>query len=112
MATVIDLPFSLNSEPVKYTLIALTTPIWLPFVRALWKELNDSLRPEGGILGLAPSEKELEALNKSQGLHDSPLISETWAEREAGSGPRQAPRRTRSPSAARPSAAPRPRGFR
>lgn len=109
----IDLPFSLNSEPVKYVVIALSAPIWMPFARALWKELNDSLRPEGGILGLAPSEKELEALNKSEGLHDTPLISETWAEHEAGTGPRQAARRTRSSGAAAPSApAPRPRGFR
>jgi hypothetical protein len=110
MASVIDLPFSLNSEPVKYVVIALSSPVWLPFLRALWKELNDSLRPEGGILGLAPSDKELEALNKSEGLHDTPLISETWAEHEAGNGPRQAARRTRSAPTA--SAAPRPRGFR
>ncbi len=108
----LDLPFSLNSEPVKYAVIALSAPIWLPFVRALWKELNDSLRPEGGILGLAPSQKELEALEKSQGRHDSPLISETWAERDAGTGPRQARSTRATRSAAAPSAAPRPRGFR
>lgn len=109
----IDLPFSLNSEPVKYVVIALSAPVWMPFARALWKELNDSLRPEGGVLGLAPSEKELEALNKSEGQHDTPLVSETWAEHETGSGPRQPARRTRTSAApARTSPAPRPRGFR
>ncbi|MCY3002433.1 MAG: hypothetical protein NTV21_11575 [Planctomycetota bacterium] len=108
----IDLPFSLNSEPVKYVVIALSAPVWMPFARALWKELNDSLRPEGGILGLAPSEKELEALNKAEGLHDTPLISETWEEHEGGTGPRQAARRTRSSGASAPAATPRPRGFR
>jgi len=49
----------LNSEPVKYGIIFLSTPIWLPFAKALWRELNDSLRDEGGIFGAAPSAKEL-----------------------------------------------------
>lgn len=106
----IDLPFSLNSEPVKYAVIALSAPVWLPFARALWKELNDSLRDEGGILGLAPSQKELELINRREGRHESPLISETWDEHETGTGP-AATRRARS-AAAPPTQAARPRGFR
>lgn len=103
----IDLPFTLNSEPVKYAVIVLTTPVWLPFLRALWKELNDSLRDEGGILGFAPSRRELDKINRREGRHDTPLISETWDEHEAERGS-AATRRVRT-GAAR---APRPRGFR
>ncbi|MBM3990489.1 MAG: hypothetical protein FJ298_05700 [Planctomycetes bacterium] len=76
--------FSLNSEPVKYALIALTVPLWLPFVRALWKELNDSLRAEGGLLGEQLSRDDLVRLDKTSGRHESPLVSETWDEHERG----------------------------
>ena len=104
--------FSLNSEPVKYALIALTAPFWWPFVRALWKELNDSLRDEGGILGQQLSRAELERVNKSQGRQESPLVSETWDEHERGDdAPSRGARRGARASSAGP-ARPRPRGFR
>jgi len=103
---------SLNSEPVKYALIALTAPFWWPFVRAMWKELNDSLRDEGGILGQQLSRAELERMNKAQGRRESPLVSETWDEHERGDeAPAKGSRRGARASAA-PQSSPRPRGFR
>lgn len=101
-----DFAFSLNSEPVKYALIALTIPLWWPFVRELWKELNASLRDEGGILGAQLSDKEIERLNRAQGRRDSPLVSETWDEHENGGKPT-----ARGPAMGTPARA-RPRGFR
>ncbi|MFM7299341.1 MAG: hypothetical protein ACKO4Q_19215 [Planctomycetota bacterium] len=104
--------FNLNSEPVKYALIALTAPFWWPFVRAMWKELNDSLRDEGGILGQQLSRAELERMNKAQGRRESPLVSETWDEHERGdAAPAKGSRRGARASAA-PQSSPRPRGFR
>jgi hypothetical protein len=101
-----DFSFSLNSEPVKYALIALTTPLWWPFVRELWKELNASLREEGGIFGSQLSAKELEQLQRVQGRRESPLVSETWAEHEGGA------QRGSRERVAQPTARPRARGFR
>lgn len=103
-----DLPFALNSEPVKWTLIVLSAPVWMPFFRALWKEWNDSLRDEGGMLGFAPTARELEQINRREGRHKSILINETWDEYEQSRG-----LSTPSPrSTATRSAAARPRGFR
>ncbi len=82
--------FSLNSEPVKYALIALATPIWLPFLRALWKELNDSLRDEGGVLGMPPSKKELAKMDRELGAHENTMLSVTWAEHSAANERRRA----------------------
>ena len=56
----------LNSEPVKYGILFLSSPIWLPFVKALWRALNDALRDEGGILGNTPTAAELRALEREQ----------------------------------------------
>jgi hypothetical protein len=103
--------FSLNSEPVKYALIALTAPLWWPFVRALWRELNDSLRDEGGIFGQQLTRAELESVNKAKGRHESPLVSETWDEHERGGAAPSSSRRGPRASPA-PATRPRPRGFR
>ncbi len=103
--------FSLNSEPVKYALIALTAPFWWPFVRALWRELNDSLRDEGGIFGQPLTRGESDRMNKAEGNHETPLVSETWDEHERGGAAPSSSRRGPRTSPA-PAARPRPRGFR
>ena len=72
------LAITLNSEPVKYAIILLTAPFWLPFVKALWRELNDSLREEGGLLGRTPTAQELAEMNREMGAHESALVSERW----------------------------------
>ncbi len=36
----------LNTEAVKYTLLAVSSPFWWPFVRELWREFNDILAEE------------------------------------------------------------------
>lgn len=110
-----NLPFSLNSEPVKILLILILSPLWLPFIRALWKELNNSLRDEGGVLGVAPTKKQLATLDRELGRRESTMVSETWedhlAKEKRGSPARGGARR--APAARRPAAPPpKPRGFR
>lgn len=68
--------FGLNSEPVKYLLIVLTAPFWIPFFKALFKEFNDSLRDEGGLFGLPPTKEKLAEMNRELGKFRSPLVSE------------------------------------
>jgi hypothetical protein len=107
------LAVSFNSEPVKYAIVALAAPLWIPFARALWHTLNDSLREEGGLLGRPPTEEELAELEKRFGPASASLIS---VPKEGAVRPRD-PRATRRGSAqAAPgsaaSAAPRRGGFR
>lgn len=79
----------LNTEPVKYAIIALSAPVWLPFARALWREFNDSLRDEGGVFGHAPTAAELAAIERERGRFHTSLLNVTWEEheREQARGP-------------------------
>ncbi len=72
----------LNSEPVKYALVALTFPFWAPFARALWTEFNDALRDEGGLFGAAPTAEQLKAIERARGRYRSGMVSVTWDEHE------------------------------
>ena len=91
---------ALNSDVVKFTLLAVTVPLWWPFLKALYTELNNALREEGGLLGSKPSEQELRRIDQAEGRYESPLVSQERKE----SQPRQASPgsgagRTRSSSA-------------
>jgi len=101
--------FNFNSEFIKYLVIALTIPFWLPFVKALLEDFNDALRDEGGLLGYAPPRSKLEEMNRDLGRYDSVLVSEPWERigARASTGPQ-------TPSARGASAAPQKRtpGFR
>ncbi len=91
-----------NTSIVKYLLVALAAPLWLPVLRALWVEVNRMLVEDGGVFGRPPSAKEAEALREDlAGLPDS-LVHEPFARQhqaragapksEAG-GPLSTPRR-------------------
>lgn len=100
----------LNSEPVKYAIIALSFPLWAPFAKALWQEFNDSLRDEGGIFGEAPTAAELAAIERERGRFRSSLVSVTHEEQERIDGASPAASRSQAPG--RPAALSRARGFR
>lgn len=40
---------------VKYTLLLLSSPIWLPFVKELWAEFQLAMREDGGLWGPSPT---------------------------------------------------------
>jgi hypothetical protein len=50
------------TDVLKYVLIIALAPIWLPFVKALWEELNDALRPDGGLFGPEPTQRRREEI--------------------------------------------------
>jgi hypothetical protein len=97
----------LNSEPVKYAIVAMAAPLWIPFARALWHTLNDGLRDEGGLLGQPPTEEQLRELEQRYGPAGASLISVP----KDHHGPRMVPGRAGNPPAARPSSSARS-GFR
>lgn len=88
------LAIALNSEPVKYAILALTAPLWIPFFKALWHTLNDGLREEGGLFGHPPTEEQLRELETKFGPAASSLISVPKEGPLLASGKRAVPRAT------------------
>ena len=107
------LALELNSEPVKYAIVALAAPLWIPFTKALWHTLNDGLREEGGLLGQPPTEEQLAELEQRFGPAAASLINVpkegAMRPQESRGGRRGSARGARGRD---PAAAPRRGGFR
>jgi hypothetical protein len=58
----------LNGEMARYLLLAVTAPLWWPFLRELYREMNAALREEGGLFGNSRPSQDLER-------YSSPLVS-------------------------------------
>jgi|RhiMethySRZTD1v2_1073278.scaffolds.fasta_scaffold1376069_1 hypothetical protein len=92
----------LNTDLLRWILLIGAAPLWWPFLRALWRDFDDSLSEEGGVFGRAPGPRELERIRKRAAERPDPLISEPWARRDqpakkaAHSDATAAPRRTRN----------------
>ena len=41
----------MTGEALRYLVVLLAAPLWYPFMKAIWREMNRSLADEGGILG-------------------------------------------------------------
>lgn len=87
LATLAEL--DLNTEAFKYTLLALTSPLWWPFVRELWRELNDILAEEGGLFGRKPTDKELAELRRERAAREAALVNEVRESAKGGRGRRR-----------------------
>ena len=61
----------------KLLVVAILAPAWVPIVQALWKEVNDSLIEEGGVLGDAPSPEEAQLLAEQRRASGESLQSVT-----------------------------------
>jgi hypothetical protein len=91
------LALELNSEPVKYAILALTAPLWIPFIKALWTTLDDSLRDEGGLMGEAPTREKLREMEEKHGHVAESMLSDPIGFSDAtpiGTPPASAPRAT------------------
>ncbi|HTF90926.1 MAG TPA: hypothetical protein VK843_21080 [Planctomycetota bacterium] len=100
---------ALNTLFIKYAIIACTFPLWLPFLKALYVELNDALAAEGGLFGRTPTQRELRLITRDPTRSKSPLVSEEFDPDRPGqrraqptstaSGQRQAtPKQARGPA--------------
>lgn len=49
---------------VKYLLLILSAPLWLPFAKALWGEFLKDMRPDGGLVGPIPSPVERQEIER------------------------------------------------
>ena len=96
----------LNKEILRWVLMIGSMPIWLPFLLTLWKDFNDALREDGGLIGEPPPLRELEQIRKERASKPDMLVNEPIVR----PGDRRRPRmRAVNPSGASPL---RPGGFR
>ena len=80
----------LNTEAVKYTLLAVSSPLWWPFVRELWREFNDILAEEGGLFGRQPTEKEIAQIRRERADREAALVNELREQARSARGKRRA----------------------
>ena len=59
-------------------LVLATAPAWVPFMRALWEELNEAMADEGGLFGRIPTNLELEEITREKRRRPAPLIHAPW----------------------------------
>ena len=110
------LAIALNSPAVKYAILLLAMPLWLPFAKALWAEFNDILADEGGLLGREPDEDELKEILRERARREAALVRELRDE-EAFAPRRRPDMGSRGgfgpprPRASGPATTPRRRGF-
>lgn len=106
----------MNTDILKYVLLIAAAPIWLPFAKALWEELNDALRPDGGLFGPEPTQAKREKILDEIAREDPRVVHEPLAHvqnRSSGQSASGTRQRTPSRPAAPKSEPSRPRrGFR
>jgi hypothetical protein len=98
-------------EILKIAFVLVTAPIWLPFLKAMRRELNDLFEEDGGLFGDDPGPVGREAIRARRARRPSVLVHEWLAHVRSGSGRAVggAPRAAQSLPARRVDAAPRPR---
>ena len=49
---------------IKYTLLILAMPIWLPFLRGMWIEFKMAMREQGGLVGPKLSPRDVKRVQE------------------------------------------------
>ena len=69
----------MTTDILKYIVLILSAPLWMPFARALWEELNDALRPDGGLFGPEPTQRKREEILAEIAREEPRLVHEPLA---------------------------------
>lgn len=71
------------NEDTIYRIITLVlmAPLWMPVIKALYKDFQGALWEEGGLFGRPPGKKKLQKLSERYGDYESPLVNEPHAAR-------------------------------
>ena len=89
----------INKDILRWVLLIAATPLWLPFLRILWRDFNRALEEEGGIFGQPPSPQEIERIRREKLSDAETLVSEPWARRGEQAARRRAGRAGRGTEA-------------
>lgn len=82
-------------EFLKIAFVLVTAPIWVPFLKAMKRELNDLFEEDGGLFGDDPGPIRRAAIRARRASQPPVLVHEWLAHVRAGSGlSANAPRRT------------------
>jgi len=71
---------------LKYLILALTAPIWMPFLKALWEELEHALRDQGGLFGNEPTAEQLIEIQREMAMEEDRVVNEPLAHRRRSPG--------------------------
>jgi hypothetical protein len=77
----------INKDILRWVLLLAAMPIWLPFLRILWRDFNRALQEEGGIFGRTPTARDAERIRLEKMREPEPLVSERWARRGETAAP-------------------------
>ncbi len=69
----------MSTDVLKYIVLIVSAPLWLPFAKALWEELNDALRPDGGLFGPEPTQRKREEILDEIAREEPRLVHEPLA---------------------------------
>ena len=63
---------------LKFTVLLVTAPIWIKILRAMFDEVQSTLRDEGGLFGKNYSRREREKIEEKYGPKQISLTTTTW----------------------------------
>mgnify|MGYP003656307014 CR=1 FL=1 len=66
----------------KLMVLGISAPMWIPILKELWKEVNESLAEEGGVFGDVPDEKAAKAINLTRAREGKSMVSVLMADRD------------------------------
>jgi hypothetical protein len=69
----------MNTDILKWIVLLGSAPFWLPFARALWEELNEAMRPDGGVFGKTPGPLERKQIEQEMEREPPRVVHETLA---------------------------------
>lgn len=66
---------------LKYLIVFGSAPLWLPFLKALYEELEAALREQGGLFGEEPSAERLAEIRQEIAMEEERVVNEPLAYR-------------------------------
>ena len=66
---------------VKYLILIASAPFWMPFMRALYEELEAALRDQGGLFGDEPSAEKKAEIRREMAMEEDRVVNEPLAHR-------------------------------
>ncbi|MFN0006783.1 MAG: hypothetical protein ACKVXR_02655 [Planctomycetota bacterium] len=90
-----------DKEVLRWVVLIGATPIWIPFLFTLWRDFNDALRLDGGLLGSPPTGRKLEAAQRELAEKPDVLVSEPIVQPGDRKRPRLASSSRRAPASTR-----------
>lgn len=78
----------------KIFVLVCLAPFWWPILKAMFQEINDTLRDEGGLLGRTPTATEMARLEEKFGKYENPLVSIPRRQGGARAAPMKSPGKT------------------